>query len=621
MKTVSLTGLPTGETYLWEIGTEANPISGGLNLCDLEYMLADNQSPKMVNMWYDGRVLGKRPGQRVAAEGLPELLCAYRRGDELIAAAADGRLVAISWDGKAAQVRDLYSGMTGGSGTFFSFGGRVYYLNGAEYLCYDGESCEPVTPYVPNIIINRPPSGEGGDLTDNYNRLTGAFRNTFSGDGTSTVYHLTGTGLDSLPPEVRVGGERMTSGWVFSAAEGTVTFSEAPPNGTNNVEITASKNDAEAQEMRRNLLACRAAAVFGGGNGTRVFLAGNGTSCYFYSDVTMPDYFPENNYNVAGDNTPITALAEQYGVLIVFKENEVWQISYSFDGDRASFPLKAVNRTVGCDAPGSIQLINNCLVWLHSKRGVFILLSTNVQDERNVQKISRNIEGTEERPGLMALSGLSGAASADWRGKYWLSAGGECWVWDYEAAPYVQSANPDLSAKALAWFRMTGIAAEQFLDLAGTGAAEESLGFGYRKGGEIIAFDGSYRDFGEGYTALWRMPVRSFNLMNRLKTVIEMWVTVRTDTNTRMEIRYITENTRAGEADERITASSFSFRGFAWDTFTWKVQAFAQTFRRKPKKKKIRYFALEFECGEPGRDMNISGVALSWRAAKKVKQQ
>lgn len=628
MKPVNLSGLPTAQINYWEIGTEQNPISGGVNYADLEYMLADNQSPKMENMWYDGRVLGKRPGQAWAAEGLPELLCGTAYGGALVAATGDGKLIRVTFDGE--EPEELYTGMTGGKGTFFTFGGRLYYLNGKEYLVYDGTACKEVEPYAPNIIINRPPNGEGGDLTDNYNRLGGKFSNTFHGDGTSTVYQLTDTGLDEGVCEVVVDGEQMESGWTVDYTLGRVTFTSAPPKGTNNVEITVAKLDTD---MRENLLACTAAAVFGGTNGTRVFLAGNGTATYFYSDLTSPDYFPENNYNVVGDNTPITALALQYGVLIVFKESEVWQVSYSESGGtdgRVSFPLKAVNRGIGCDCPGSVQLVNNSLVWLSSKVGVCILCSTQIEDERNVQVISRNIMGTADRPGLLQCEGLHDATSVDWKGKYWLRTGDKVWVWDYEATPYQQSYNPDLAAKALAWFPMTGIAAEQFLVLPEAGG----LGLCYLTNapspsaedgeaameGRVAVLISDYRDFGEGYRAIWRMPVRGFNIAHLLKTVVEMWVTVRTDTNTRIVVRYITDEEQNGVLEEEpILASSFSWRTFAWDTFTWRVFAFARTFRRKPKKKKIQYFAVEFENCDPGRDMNISGITLSWRTAKKVK--
>ena len=630
MKPVNLSGLPTAQINYWEIGTEQNPISGGVNYADLEYMLADNQSPKMENMWYDGRVLGKRPGQAWAAEGLPELLCGTAYGGALVAATGDGKLIKVTFGGSAPETAELYTGMTGGKGTFFTFGGRLYYLNGKEYLVYDGTACKEVEPYAPNIIINRPPNGEGGDLTDNYNRLGGKFSNTFHGDGTSTVYQLTDTGLDEGVCEVVVDGEQMESGWTVDYTLGRVTFTSAPPKGTNNVEITVAKLDTD---MRENLLACTAAAVFGGTNGTRVFLAGNGTATYFYSDLTSPDYFPENNYNVVGDNTAITALALQYGVLIVFKESEVWQVSCGESGGtdgRVSFPLKAVNRGIGCDCPGSVQLVNNSLVWLSSKVGVCILCSTQIEDERNVQVISRNIMGTADRPGLLQCEGLHDATSADWRGKYWLRTGERVWVWDYEATPYQQSYNPDLAAKALAWFPMTGITAGQFLILPEAGG----LGLCYLTNapspsaedgeaameGRVAVLISDYRDFGEGYRAIWRMPVRGFNIAHRLKTVVEMWVTVRTDTNTRIAVRYITDEEQNGVLEEEpILASSFSWRTFAWDTFTWRIFAFARTFRRKPKKKKIQYFAVEFENSDPGRDLNISGVTLSWRIAKKVK--
>lgn len=717
MKPVNLSGLPTAQINYWEIGTEQNPISGGVNYADLEYMLADNQSPKMENMWYDGRVLGKRPGQAWAAEGLPELLCGTAYGSALIVATGDGKLLKVTFEGSTPETAELYTGMTGGKGTFFTFGGRLYYLNGKEYLVYDGATCEEVEPYAPNIIINRPPNGEGGDLTDNYNRLGGAFRNTFNGDGESKVYQLTDTELDDGICEVVVDGKQMESGWTVDYKTGKVTFTTAPSKGTNNVEITVSKLDTD---MRENLLACTAAAVFGGTNGTRVFLAGNGTATYFYSDLTSPDYFPENNYNVVGDNTPITALALQYGVLIVFKESEVWQVSYSESGGmdgRVSFPLKAVNRGIGCDCPGSVQLVNNSLVWLSSKVGVCILCLTQIEDERNVQVISRNIMGTADRPGLLQCEGLHDATSADWRGKYWLRTGERVWVWDYEATPYQQSYNPDLAAKALAWFPMTGITAGQFLILPEAGGlglcyltnapspsaasqrpaetkkqALTAVSADFSRAGSSEAADGvrgvieevrlssrtalqrpadtekqgwetrpvfsgsraqqsvspasggvitpspsaengeaamegrvamlisDYRDFDEGYRAIWRMPVRGFNLAYRLKTVVEMWVTVRTDTNTRIQVRYITDEEQNGVLEEEpILASSFSWRTFAWDTFTWRIFAFARTFRRKPKKKKIQYFAVEFENSDPGRDLNISGVTLSWRIAKKVK--
>ena len=113
MKPVNLSGLPTAQINYWEIGTEQNPISGGVNYADLEYMLSDNQSPKMENMWYDGRVLGKRPGQAWAAEGLPELLCGTAYGGALVAATGDGKLIRVTFDGSASEQPDSSVASTG----------------------------------------------------------------------------------------------------------------------------------------------------------------------------------------------------------------------------------------------------------------------------------------------------------------------------------------------------------------------------------------------------------------------------------------------------------------------------------------------------------------------------
>lgn len=594
----------------FEIGTKETPVSGGLNTADPEYLLADNQSPRMKNVWFDGRTLSKRPGQRaVAAPPGEAALGAMIEFGGALYAVAGSKFYRFE-----EEFCELYDGIEDSEGILFQFGSAIYYLSNEEYLRCDGETVERVTPYVPEIVINRPPNGEGGDLAENYNRLGGKFTNSFHGDGESTVYQLTDTELDDGVCEVVVDGERLESGWTADYTLGRVTFTSPPPKGTNNVEITVSKLDAE---LRDKLYACRVTANFGGTGGTRLFLAGGDGATYYYSELLDPSYFPDNNYNTVGSGGGvITGMAEQYGVLIVFLEREIWQVSYSYDGtadSRVSFPQRAVNRTIGCDAPGSIQLVNNSLVFLNSARGVHILLSTDIAEERNVQLLSRNINRGKDGAGLLDCEGLKDAVSLDWEGRYWLCVGERAFLWDYAASPYALGNNPDAAAKKLSWFYFDGIAAKGFAKRAG------ELYFRYAGGlGRFDRYD--FCDFGEPYEALWRMPIRHFNALDSKKTVLELFVTMRTDTSSYAELRYITEQRSSGEEElQPVWAGSFSFENFRWDAFTFGVNNYFYTYRRRPRKRKSLYFAVEFRSCEPGRDLNISALALTYRVARKIR--
>lgn len=594
----------------FEIGTKETPISGGLNTADPEYLLADNQSPSMKNMWFDGQTLSKRPGQRAVA-ALPE---EAQIGAMIEFAGAIYMVAGSKFYRFEEEFSELYDKVKDSAGVLFQFGNAIYYLSNEEYLRCDGETVEEVAPHVPTIVINRPPDGEGGDLADNYNRLGGKFTNAFHGDGESTVYRLTDTELDEGICEVVVDGEAQTSGYTVDYQAGTVTFTEAPAKGTNNVEITVSKLDAE---MAKKLHACRVTANFGGTGGTRLFLAGGDDATYYYSELLDPSYFPDNNYNTVGSGGGvITGMAEQYGVLIIFLEREIWQVSYSYDGgtnSRVSFPQRAVNRKIGCDCPGSIQLLNNQLVFLNSERGVHILLSTDIAEERNVQPLSRNINRGKEKSGLLDCDGVREAISLDWEGRYWLCVGEKAWLWDYATSPYSLGSDSDKSAKKLSWFYFDGLKAGGLVGLDGA--------IYFRYAGGLGRFDKlDFCDFGEPYEALWRMPIRHFNALESKKTALELFVTMRTDTSSYAELRYITEQHSSGEEElQPVWAGSFSFAKFRWDAFTFGVNNYFYTYRRRPRKRKSLYFAVEFRSCEPGRDMNLSALALTYRVARKIR--
>lgn len=209
-----------------------------------------------------------------------------------------------------------------------------------------------------------------GDTIDDFNRLGTAFNISFHGDGKTSIYKLyTGKNNDFLPyddksPKVTVitstGEEEYVSGtdYTFNKDTGVVTFTKIPPEGTNNVIITAYKTQ---QEYIDSIMKNRFAITYGGANNSRLFLAGGGDSMYYFSDVYDATYFPESNYASLGHTEEdIVGFGEQYDTLIVFKPKETYALEYYQENDsdgylKGNFTSKLVNPRIGCDCPDSIQ--------------------------------------------------------------------------------------------------------------------------------------------------------------------------------------------------------------------------------------------------------------------------
>lgn len=71
----------------------------------------------------------------------------------------------------------------------FVYNGIWYIKQRGTYSRFDGETYEGVPGYVPTTSIGRKPEG-GGTVFEDVNMLTRERKNTFVGDGKSTVYHL-----------------------------------------------------------------------------------------------------------------------------------------------------------------------------------------------------------------------------------------------------------------------------------------------------------------------------------------------------------------------------------------------------------------------------------------------
>lgn len=576
----------------------AEPCKGGINLSDLEYELDVSQSPNVLNMMYRNGAFGKRYGQKEYHDFGATIYSLGYYQDEIIAHAGDK-----IYKGNT----QIAEGIPQKKGMFMNFNGLLYFLC-EKYYQYDGEWKE-VEPYAPIILINRKPDGTYSDLNEEYNLIGSGFQNHFHGDGSSTLYKLSEKNLDNKTIKVLVDGEEVTD-FTVDYTKGTVTFKTAPVKGTNNVEITAYKT---AQEDIDRVMKCTLYATYGGNNNSRLFLAGDGKSNFYFSGVSDATYFPAQSYaRIGNDDDDIQGFGEQYDVLVVFKSNEVYGLDYYTDDKGIGrFSSHRINSKIGCDAPNSIQLINNQLTWLSTTHGVCTLVSTNIEDERNVRVISRNIDGGYRVAGLLQEENLQNAVATDYQGKYFLVVNERAYVWDYLMSPYANTGRLDADAKRLSWFLFDNFNVSSFIN--------KKLDLLYSTGSKLVILTNEYNDFGEPINAKYQTPFMQFEV-NYLKTIKNMYVQCRADTASVINITYFTEETPNGEREpEPIITNGKLWSNFMWNTFGWAVVNFANTYRRKCSLKKIQMASVLFDNDELDRDMSISNLSFEYAIIKSIK--
>jgi hypothetical protein len=609
------------KTDVWSL----SEISGGVNYEDLEYKLLDNQSPDCKNVWFNNRILGKRPGTVQVNTSTPSegaVLAMYDRFfNGLIIFARSTKLYKLNpLTGAETQI---YSGLTANKGCFKYFNGKLFYINGAQFVYYDGTTCATVASlaYIPIVCINRTPAGVGNmyPSTDDYNRMQSGLINHFNGDGATKAYSLTDMNLDATTVTCTITGVTKVEGTDFTVnrVTGVVTFTVAPATGQNNVFITVYKTQPAYMNP---ILGCNQMIQFG----YRMFFLGNGTNIYYFSDIkgTGVDYIPLNQYNAlfSTDGT-MQGFGIQNDTLILYKEKSNYGIKYNPDGANPAemFPVVPINSNVGCDCPNTIQLINDKLVWNTSYLGVHTLVnqlntSGSTQVYRNSIPIGRNINGNSARSGLLAEPNLQNAVSVICGQKYWLAVNGHVYVWDYGLTPYVDSANIDEAALKLSWW--------YFEDLPITCFTQDKTElYCGDTNGNIQHFVQYYNDNGVAINAYWKMKINHLGLPNILKNITKIWLSCRTDTATTLGITYFTDNAPGGIIDAQpILIESFDWAQFDWGNFTWGVNNWFGEWRKVPPMKGVQAFSIMFSNDNANEDLNVSDIIVQFIPVKEVRR-
>ena len=590
-------------------------MDGGLNTREPDCRLKNNESPELVNLWWKNGALCARDGQHYLAarergrgwsayESIFNGYAFFHIGDKICCARLSGN------DARKEDplVQELKGGVAENRGTWFRYGESLYYKNRGGYfrmdVIGDAVSCTEVEAYTPVILINTDPATAAGDEYQSENRLSGQKTVWYSTAPGVKEYRLPVGAVESVDRVVVDDEElREGEGYTVDPTAGTVTFLKEPmhhePIRVNTVRITFTKENKEAYE---SIMDCPYAAVYGADRNVCVVMGGSSAqkNAYFWCGnhaVMDAGYFPFEQYNFAGDaQDAITGFGRQQRMLVIFKEQSIGRAEMGVQemaGGRILLTMNytAINAAIGCDLPGSIQLVENNLVFANTNSGVHFVRDTSAALENNIASLSRKVD----RDLIALLRGAHSVCSYDDGERYWLAADGEVYLWDYALSG---SGDP-------AWFYFTDIHAVSFL---GDGQMMLHLD----GAGRITIMQRSFHDYGGAIRKCCRFAAQDMGSYDRLKDITGVIFTVRGDTDTRITVTYETDHekredlTPVRSTSWRLSPRNLTFRDLA-------QRRFATVARRKPLCRHVRHFAMKLENNEVGMDMAVLSAQIFYR--------
>ncbi len=503
--------------------------------------------------------------------------------------------------------------LTAAETTFFGFGGKVYALNGHEYLAWDGSEdgeFSAVEGYIPIVYTAVTPEGSGTEL-EPVNRLHGWRRVEFSPDGTAKVFQLPETEISEVKTVVQV---KVTDGkptdteitdYDTDPVKGTLTFKTVPEKGTNTMTVTYRKGDGAKEDVTK----MRHCELFNGASDTRVFLYGDGSNKTIYSGVEYAsgapsaEYFPDLYEAAIGEsNTPITALVRHYSRMMAFKPNSAWVISQSTltladDRETAAFYVQPVNRQIGNEAAGQVHLLENNPLTLDGG-SVYQWRSTSssgyvTNTENNARRISDRVATTLSAFSLRDVKTFNLKTLHE----YWFLQGGRALILNY--------AND-------AWYFYDNLPFSRLLE-------QDGEIYGFCEDGRVVHFDRLYRnDDGEDLDCYAATGAMDFSRDWVLKYSPMIFVAMQPESGARITVTV--ESNRRSDYPEKLVAYGLAtFRHVDFKHFSFGTNRKPQVKRVKMKVKKATFYKMIFKSKSASATATVLETDVQVRYAGNVK--
>lgn len=457
--------------------------------------------------------------------------------------------------------------------TIFWFGGSLYFINGTDFKTYDGTTYGEVTAYEPTLAIETPPAGGGTDY-EQVNLLTGAKKQNFTGDGSSTIYQIRELNIDADLVQITVDGVAKTEGVDFTVNRvlGQITFSVAPVLDALVIIRWVKASASNVALVKNN----RFAMDFGPGNDTNVFLWGNTNvgNRRMRSGTLDATYWPEFSFTLIGTNQfPITDIVAQYDRQIIFKTNRTFYsyAEYISVTDTYEYPVFDLNERVGNVSNDGVRLVDNTPVALYGQ-SMWRWTNTQIEDERNANVISERI-----RYSIEDLD-LSTAVTFDYQKEkeYWMNVGTDVYIWNYGNDTF---------------YKYDNVEATEFCDVNNV--------VYYGSVGTVEKF-GGFTDNGTAVHAIMELGFTDFGVNELSKTTRYIWASIQPYSRTSVDISYATNRFNTGEtkAIKPVSFALLDFGNIDFSQFTFLTNRNPQIFRRKIRAKKYAYIKFIFENEE-----------------------
>ena len=560
-----------------------------------------------------------------------------RPGHQVVGTLSSGNTIKCMWNGWVAGVEvvlaacnsKLYLVYDGTDGTFpcsiintgtniytsndsvhiFGFDGKAYILDGTNYYYWDGTNFGIVTGYIPLVATAITPvgtAGSGGTLLEQVNKLSNQRKVWLSPDGTNDTFQMPEKPIASgVTVKYTSNGNTIPStDYTVTTTTGRIKFNTAPSAATNSIEVTYSLSGTYTP--RHDVVYKRYSELYSGTSDNRIFLYGDGSNELVYSDMDYngtprADYFPDLNVVAVGEsNTPVTGLIRHHSRLICYKLDSTWSISASTlnlaDGSLIpSFYVTPVNRVIGNEAMGQIQLVmNNPRSLFHDE--LYEWKSSNAYsgnltwDERQAKRISDRIYTTLSTFDLSECVCYDDNANQE----YYIVYNGNALVHNYAVD---------------AWYKYSNIPATSFAMLG------NELYFGTPTG-QVRKFSETYKSDYDVTTsanipisARWESGAMDLGADYMRKYSSALWVSVKPESNSLVDISIITDR-RDDFAARTIArgASGFSILDFRSFSFSNTVQP--QIKKLRIKAKKFVYYRLVFMNGFEDDQINTTATVL-----------
>lgn len=475
---------------------------------------------------------------------------------------------------------------------------KLYINDGKTYLVYDGKIVKRVTedePFIPTTTISRKAGNIGGGETlQNVNVLTGKRKNTFLGDGTSTIFYLDAQALDSTEVQAIVNDVEMKEDTDFTVdrIKGMVTFKEIPSepalSGYDNVVIIFSKT-IEGYADRINK--CNKAILFD----NRIFYTGNPDypNAIFHCELNNPQYISDLNYYEDGsDNSKITSMVVGNNVLWVFKNLDqnnanVFYHTPALDEEKGRYyPSSQGNVGLGCVSTSGN--FGDDIVYL-SRYGLEGITTDNLNSKQIIAHRSSLVDSK-----MINENDYENATFVEYKGYLLILVNGKIFLADSR-----QKYNY-LNSFEYEWF---------YWDISNSKPNilkeyEDNLYIGAQDG-SIFILEGT-NDSANTINSYWTTPMDNFGYNNQLKTTNKRGgiAKVKTIPNGVIKVARRTDKADGYKYITEKSATGFSFLNLDFNNFSF-ITSNKSYLVYKIKEKKINEISLKFYSDEKDRPFGL----------------